>query len=167
MIDYFKEILSSQFEASLAMLSECIEICPAEAWEEKVGNNAFWFVAYHTLCYVDLYLSPSNDAFQRREFHNREGDNAFLPPEGVTFSRQQTSDYLAACRRKAAEMFAAETVESLQRESGFPWVPFTRGELHLYNLRHVQHHTGQLTAFLRKRGLQPAWVGSGRRASQS
>lgn len=37
-------------------------------------------------------------------------------------------------------------------------VTAARGELHLYNLRHVQHHTGQLSAYLRRIGQVPRWV---------
>lgn len=44
----------------------------------------------------------------------------------------------------------AETPDSLAAPSGFSWRPFSRGELHLYNLRHIQHHTGALSAYLRR-----------------
>jgi hypothetical protein len=37
----------------------------------------------------------------------------------------------------------------LDAASGFDWLPFNRFELHLYNMRHLQHHTGQLTERLR------------------
>jgi hypothetical protein len=49
------------------------------------------------------------------------------------------------------ETLASETRESLERESGFRWLPFSRSELHVYNIRHVQHHTGQLSAYVRGR----------------
>jgi hypothetical protein len=161
MFEYFKQIVTAQFEASLCMLGDCLEKCPADHWQAKVGNNEFWFVAYHALCYVDLYLSPSDDEFQLREFHTQDEEQPFIPAEGVVFSKEQIAGYLAICRPKAVETLAAETNESLQRESGFPWLPFTRGELHIYNLRHVQHHTGQLSASLRRVGVEPRWVGSG------
>ncbi|MEQ8789186.1 MAG: DinB family protein [Pirellulaceae bacterium] len=161
MIDYLKQIVAAQFEASLCMLNDCVQKCPAESWPQPVGSRAFWFVAYHALCYTDLYLSPSDDEFELRDFHTPEDDQPFIPAAGIVFSQQLISDYLAICRRKAGETLAAETDQSLRRESGFPWLPFTRGELHLYNLRHLQHHTGQLSAVLRRLGLEPRWVGSG------
>ena len=64
--------------------------------------------------------------------------------------KDETLAYLALCRQKALETLASETPETLQRRSGFSWLPVSRGELHLYNLRHVQHHTGQLSAYLRR-----------------
>ena len=45
---------------------------------------------------------------------------------------------------------ACVTPASFQNESGFSRLPFSRGELHLYNIRHVQHHVGQLSAYLRR-----------------
>jgi hypothetical protein len=64
--------------------------------------------------------------------------------------RDETLAYLAACRQKLLETIGSETPESLQGASGFSRLPFSRGELHLYNIRHVQHHTGQLSAYLRR-----------------
>jgi hypothetical protein len=65
-------------------------------------------------------------------------------------TKEESLSYVPICRQKLLETFAAETSESLQGSSGFHWLPFSRGELHLYNLRHVQHHTGQLSAYLRR-----------------
>ncbi len=63
---------------------------------------------------------------------------------------------------------AAETPESLAGPSGFPWYEITRGEFHLNNIRHIQHHTGALYAYLRrvdKSFQEPVnplpWIGSG------
>lgn len=38
MTEYFKQILTSQFEASLAMLNQCIEHCPQQHWEGKIAS---------------------------------------------------------------------------------------------------------------------------------
>ena len=34
-------------------------------WDAPIAKYPFWMVAYHTLCYVDCYLSPDNAAFER------------------------------------------------------------------------------------------------------
>ena len=60
-------------------------------------------------------------------------------------------------------MLDAETEGSLGGPSGFARRAFSRLEMHLYNLRHIQHHTGQLSAFLRRAGVDTRWVGAGRR----
>jgi uncharacterized damage-inducible protein DinB len=46
-------------------------------------------------------------------------------------------------------------------------VDLSRGELHIYNIRHVQHHAGQMSAYLRRVDGALAdpkalpWVGTG------
>lgn len=150
MIEYLKTILTGQFEAALCMLDECIRKCPPEHWEGRIANDMFRQVAYHTLFFVDLYLSPSEAAFQLRDCHHRGGDERSNIAVSSGLTKDDTLAYLVICRRKMLETLASETLESLQRESGFSWLPFTRGELHLANIRHVQHHTGQLSAYLRR-----------------
>jgi uncharacterized damage-inducible protein DinB len=150
MIDYFKIILTGQFEAALCMLNDCIRKCPAEHWEGKIANDTFRQIAYHTLFFVDLYLSPSEAAFELRECHHQGGDERSSTEASVALPQHETLAYLAICRQKMLQTLAAETSESLERDSGFSWLPFTRGELHLSNIRHVQHHTGQLSAYLRR-----------------
>ena len=100
-----------------------------------------------------------------RDFHHRGGDER-LPGACAGLDKDETLAYVSICRQKMLETLAAETAESLQGPSGFSHRPSTRGELHLYNLRHVQHHTGQLSAYLRR--VDPSlslralpWIGAG------
>jgi hypothetical protein len=167
MTDYIKSILTGQFEAALCMLHNCIRACPPEHWEGKIANGTFRWVAYHTLFWVDLYLSPGDEAaFELRELHQRGGDER-EPFACLGLSKEETLEYIEICRQKLLKTLAAETAESLQAPCAIPWRKFSRGELHIYNLRHVQHHSGQLSAFLRR--VDPAladhkalpWVGSG------
>lgn len=161
MIELLRTTLTGQFEASLSMLNDCIQKCPPEHWDGKIAKYAFWHVTYHTLCYADLYLSPGEKSFPFREIHPRGWSEFKDEYPSRRFEQRELSDYLAVCRRKAVETIAAETPESLSGESGFSWLPFSRAEAHLYNIRHVQHHAGQLSASLRKIGAEPRWVSTG------
>ena len=163
---YLKAILTSQIEAALCMLTECIQKCPVEHWEGKIGNDTFRQVAYHTLFWLDLYLSANADAFKLRELHSRGGDDRSDSGPSTGLSKDESLAYSAICRQKLLATLAAETPESLQGPSGFHWLPFSRGEAHLYNLRHVQHHTGQLSAYLRRivQDGEQWWVKSGWRS---
>lgn len=149
MIEYVKKILTGQFEASLCMMNQCVEACQPEHWEGKIASDTFRQIAYHTLFAADLYLSPNEEAFKPREFHQQGGDDR-NPTVSVGLTKDETLSYLAICREKAIETLASETPQSLQGPSGFSWRQFSRGELHVYNIRHVQHHTGQLSAYLRR-----------------
>jgi hypothetical protein len=62
-------MLAGQFEASLCMMNDRIRKCPPQHWDGKIARYAFWHVAYHTLCFVDLYLSPDEASFQFRDIH--------------------------------------------------------------------------------------------------
>ena len=168
MIEYVRTSLTGQFEASLCMLNDCIAKCPPQHWEDRIANDTFRQVAYHTVFYVDLYLSPSDAAFCLRALHQRGGDERTIDTPSTGLTKDETLDYLTVCRHKALETLALETPESLRRESGFSWLPFSRGELHLYNIRHVQHHTGQLSVFLRRivKDDERWWIRTGWRERQ-
>ena len=49
-------------------------------------------------------------------------------------------------------------VEITRKPSGFSWIKGARAETYFYNLRHLSHHVGQLTAFLWKHGCEVSWV---------
>ncbi len=166
MIEVLRQSLLSQFEAALCMLQQCLAACPSEHWEGKVANDSFQQVAYHTLFFTDFYLSSGEEAFRLHQLHERGGDE-----RGETLSpgleRTDAIEYVGICRQKVREALARETEATLAGPSGFTRRACTRTELYLYNLRHLQHHTGQLSAYLRRvdessrdpRSLP--WVGHG------
>jgi uncharacterized damage-inducible protein DinB len=149
MAEHLNQILVNQFEAALRMLKGCIEACPADHWEAKIANDTFRQIAYHTLFFVDLYLSPTEESFQLRELNQRGGDERG-EELSAGLSKVETLEYLRLCRQKMLETLAVETADSLAGPSGFSYKKFTRAELYVYNIRHVQHHTGALSAHLRR-----------------
>jgi hypothetical protein len=162
MLDQFKHITAAQFEASLSMLNECIQQCPSDHWDGLIAKYPFWMVAYHTLCFADFYLSPSES-----QFHPQQTPDG-LHPRGMNelndeypsrrFSQTELLGYITICRRKLREALDTETPQTLAGESGFPRLKFSRAELYLHNMRHVQHHTGQLGAYLRRAGVDTRWT---------
>ncbi len=166
MSDHVTKMLAGQFEAALCMFNQCIQACPPEHWEGKIANDSFRQIAYHTLFYVDYYLSASDAAFQLRDLHQRGGDERG-PTLSPGLSKDETLAYAAICRQKLSAALAAETAESLAGPCGIANRPFSRGELYIYAIRHVQHHAGQMSAYLRKTDPPRAdpqafpWVRSG------
>ncbi len=49
-----KEILWKQFGAAIDMLENALVACPNELWNT---TSEFWYIAYHTLFYLDYYLT--------------------------------------------------------------------------------------------------------------
>jgi hypothetical protein len=166
MTDLLKTILRGQYEASLLMLQRCVRECPDDHWEGKIANDSFRQIAYHTLFYTDLYLEPSEHAFTLRDLNHRGGDERG-PTLSAGLSKDDTLSYAEVCLKKVPESLDRETPDSLQGPSGFSWRRISRAEMHIYNIRHIQHHTGQFSAYLRR--VDPAikgnlkalpWVGS-------
>jgi uncharacterized damage-inducible protein DinB len=162
-IDVVRPALIGQFEAALCMLNDCARKCPVDHWDGRIANDTFRQVIYHTVYFTDLYLSPGEAAFSPRDYHERGGDERSGTTPGAGLSKEETLAYIATCRQKAAETLAAETAESMQAGSGFSRLPFSRLELHVYNIRHMQHHAGQLSAYLRRivEDGERWWVRSG------
>ena len=161
MIESTRKALIRQYEASLAMLRDCLEKCPAEHWEGPIAKYPFWCVAYHTLCYADLYLSPRKEAWTPRAIHPRGYQELLDEYPSRRFEKEELLEYADFCHVKVFESIGAETEATLAGESGFHWYKVPRLEMHFINIRHIQHHTGQLSAFLRRLSVQPRWFGSG------
>jgi hypothetical protein len=156
--------LKRQYAASLAMLEEVIEVCPEHVWLATGSRNHFWHIVYHVLFYTHLYLHRSEREFRPLELHQPAarllgGDRGKMTGEQKVlnpYSKKQMLDYLAFCR---AEIGAKVPTDDLGAESGFDWLPMNRFELHLYNIRHMQHHCGQLADRLRNAAdIGVAWV---------
>lgn len=161
MIEPVKAALTAQFEAALWMLKDCLAKCPDEHWDGKIAHYPFWNVAYHVLCFADLYLSPREQEWKPRAIHPTGMKELSEEFPSRRFERAELLEYVDFCRAKALEQFRGETAESLAGGSGFDWYKVNRLEMHLINLRHIQHHTGQLSAFLRRLTIDAKWCGSG------
>jgi hypothetical protein len=166
MVELIQQAIRSQFEASLSMVKICVESCKPQFWEGKIANDSFKQVAYHTLFYADLYLSCDESSMESRDFHKRGGDERGADLS-AGLSREDTLAYIPVCRQKAIEIIGAETQQSLEGPSGFSWRKTSRLELHIYNIRHIQHHIGAMSAYLRRvdESLRDpkaiGWVGQG------
>jgi len=159
-MDAWKDALQSQFAAAIAMLENAMDACPDALWDDRSRQPEFWYVAYHTLFYLDLYLSPSLDGFiPPPPFTLDETDPAgVLPPHPYT--KDELRAYLRHGREKARAVIAALTDESARERWRYgQWLEGPAIEVMLDNLRHVQHHTAQLNLILRQEtDSAPRWV---------
>jgi hypothetical protein len=163
-----KQLLINQFEAALCTLEMCIVRCPDAAWDGRVGKLMFCQVAFHTLFYTDFYLGLNEESFRRQPFHLansdlfRDYEELLDRPQVLLYDKPGVKAYLEYCRNKAADAISVETADSLVAPCDFPRRNMTRAELHVYNIRHIQHHAAQLSLRLRLDfGENIPWVGSG------
>ena len=160
-------ILWGQFGAAIDMLENAIIACPDELWSgrstrpEWNSRNVvgFWCVAYHTLFYLDLLLSGRVEGFAPPPpFNLSELDPAGLLPERP-YTKHELRTYLQHCRKKGRETIAALNEDAAQRPCRWGSLDLSFAELLLYNMRHVQHHAGQLNLLLRQNiDSTPHWV---------
>ncbi len=66
----YKKMFWRQFGAAIDMFADTLRNCPDELWEMKLwqdqpdqwvaaGFSTFWYLGYHTLFWLDLYLGTS------------------------------------------------------------------------------------------------------------
>ena len=160
-MDFWRSVIGRQFHAAIDMLGNAMEACPDTVWFDP-GQHAFWYLAFHTLFFVDLYLSEEDES----RFHPPPPFGLTEFQEGVlperAYSKEELHAYLRYCRKKLDAVIAAMTVTWVANACPFSFREMSNGELLLYNMRHVQHHAAQLNMLLRqKTGSAPAWVSKG------
>ncbi|HZC04810.1 MAG TPA: DinB family protein [Ktedonobacterales bacterium] len=167
----WRTVLWPQFGAAIDMLDNALIACPDALWRQPVWHDLsdpslsaeFWYVAYHALFWLDLYVSGSADGFAPPEPIGLEE----IDPVGVVSERPYTKaelrTYLAYAREKCRTTIDALSDEQARRPIDFGWA---RGrdvsyvELQLYNMRHVQEHAAQLSLLLGQNAIPtgPSWI---------
>lgn len=157
-------MLWNQFGASVDMLENAMRACPNELWSDHSQRPEFWYVAFHTLFFLDLYLTGTTEGFAPPPpFTLDELDPAGILPER-SFTKEELLNYLVHGREKCRTTIAQLTEEHSRRRCTFPWGEVSFEELLLYNLRHVQHHAAQLNLILRQQiDDAPGWVATTKR----
>jgi hypothetical protein len=159
----WKEIIWQQFGAAIDMLENAMIACPDKVWSDPdtrvSGKPEFWYIAYHTLFWLDFYLSDSVEKFTPpAPFKLDELDPAGLLPERV-YTKKELQIYLEHGRKKCRATIEALTDEKARQRFKFGRIDLSFAELLLYNMRHVQHHAAQLNLILRQTiDSAPRWV---------
>jgi len=146
---HLKTSLWLQFGAAIDTLDDAIGLCPDELWtavvwddEDDARYGQFWYIATHTLVWLDLYLTGSAEGFAPPPPFIRGA----LPDQPYT--KAQVRAYLVHCRAKCRATIEGLTDERARQRCRFSWMEPTFLELQLYCMRHVMEHAGQLGYFL-------------------
>ncbi|HEY1012845.1 MAG TPA: DinB family protein [Herpetosiphonaceae bacterium] len=158
-----QDMLWRQFDTALDALGAALRACPDALWQEQLwpdepgqfvaaGFASFWYLGYHTLFWLDVYLTGTEEGFAPPApfalVEMEEGES--LPR---VYGRDELLGYLALGRSRCAATISALTPEAALRPCAFAWGELPFGELLLYNLRHVQEHAAHLHMFLGQRRL--------------
>lgn len=155
----WRESLWQQFGAAIGILENVLLACPDELWSDRSQQTEFWYTVYHTLFWLDLYLSGSVEGFAPpAPFTLDELDPAGLLPERV-YTKDELQNYLDYGRQKCRTALEALTDEQAGQQCRFSWGEVSFLELLLYNMRHVQEYASQLGLILgQKTDAAPGWV---------
>ena len=169
----WKTIIWQQFGAAIDTLDDVLRACPDDLWHARLWDNPserpeyaqVWYRVYHTLFWLDLYLTGAEEGFAPpAPFSLVEMQEDDLPERSYTKGELQA--YLAYCRRKCQATIEALTDETAQRRCQFAWGDVSFVELQLYNMRHVQEHAAQLSLLLGQKGVSTTdWVPTGRNSA--
>jgi hypothetical protein len=168
-----------QFGAAIDMLENALGACPTSLWRERLWSDPpdrpqppfgeFWYIAYHTLYWLDLYLSSVADSpsgvTPPSPFPAPALDADDEPPERP-YAKDELLAYLAYTKQKCRRTMDTLTGERARAPYEFPWEkgqgrPISSLELMMYTMRHVQEHAAQLSLFLGQHGIPDAdldWV---------
>jgi hypothetical protein len=145
--------------ASIDMLENAIRACPENVWSDRAREPQCWYLAYHTLFWLDFYSSATKEGFvPPKPFSLTEMDPAGVLPERV-YTKDELLTYLNHGRDKCRAAISAVTEQGASA-SAAPVRPDVGAlELFLYNMRHVQHAAAQLNLVLRQETASaPRWV---------
>jgi hypothetical protein len=155
----WRALIWPQFGAAIEMLENAMHACPDRLWSDRSQRPEFWYLVYHTLFFLDLYLSDSVEGFAPpAPFTLAELDPAGVLPERP-YTKDELQAYLDYGRNKCRARLQGLSEEKARERCGFAWVDGSVAELFLYNMRHVQHHAAQLNLILRQQmDSAPRWV---------
>lgn len=166
MNSFWTTIIWSQFGAAIDTLDDVLRDCPDDLWHAQLWENPsdqpeyaqFWYRAYHALFWLDLYLTGAEEGFAPpTPFALIEMAEDDLPERPYT--KDELRVYLQYGRRMCQATIEALTDETAQRRCRFSWGEVSFAELLLYNMRHVQDTTAQLSLLLGQNGVSVTdWV---------
>jgi hypothetical protein len=167
MLAHWQQTLWRQFGAAIDMLENAIVACPDNLWSapaKRPGRPEYWYIAYHTIFFLDFYLSGTDKGFAPpAPFTLSELDPSGLLPERV-YSKDELLNYLDHGRNKCRAAIDALTEETAHRRCDFERPEVTVAELLLYTMRHIQHHAAQLNLILADTtDSSPRWVAKTKR----
>jgi hypothetical protein len=166
-LDPLQKSIKCQYLAALETLKKVVDGAPdAFLFADRSDGVPPWQVAVHAYWFTGLYLSQDWPSYVPSSVHRAE--NHLWSP--IPWENNRAPEWAAAATRAELQQMDQLLRDSLDERitiiplyaaSGFPWIPTSRLEVHIYNVRHLQHHAAQLISRLRRfNGGEVAWMKS-------
>src|SRR6185437_11658844 len=152
-----KNEIVSQLRSSLKMLINTIRKCPEDIWTDDANGNPYWRIVYHSLHYTSLYMAQGVSSFipwtKHIKNYNRLGlfteDNKPIVITTI-YTKDEMVTYAEAILNNCESLI---NDSSMNEPAGYEWLPMNTFEKHIYRIRHLQHHIGQLIEKLHAAGI--------------
>ena len=170
----FKDCLCKNFLAAIDMFKNIISLCPDRLWEQ---DKKFFYLTYHTAIFLDYHLSnPVKEFYPILAYTIYNAGN--LPRQAIDdvipdkfYTKEELLNYIFIIRKKCQNLIAHVSDERLEKR----WINDDEMNIHglcpslvsnynlleilFYNLRHLQHHAGQLNLLLRQNSnIAADWI---------
>ena len=124
--------LWQQFGAAIDTLENALVSCPLSLWNERLWSDSsappvpvefsqFWNITFHTIFWLDLYLSGSLVGFAPPTPFSLEDLEDLERP----YTKDELHAYLTYTRTKCHTTIATLTPEKAGQLCEFPWAPAT------------------------------------------
>jgi hypothetical protein len=161
-----KKSYSRQLGATFKMLEYTIDKANETTWTARINNMPFWQICYHVLWFTDFYFHANQATFQPQSFDMEGIHNYWIKPDSQMIENQKhpisKSNMKAYCkyvRQKANQFIQGINGTYFTTPSPFEWHGFPKIDLVDYNLRHLQHHVGQLDIIVRRdQNIGNPWI---------
>ena len=144
-----KKVLQSQYDKCFHIFQETIKNYDKEIWfDEKNYKTPAWQITYHAIFYANIYCSPTEKDivhwqkeikhyrdFKKMDEYRKNGE--VIEPYSIT----DMGEYLEFLKDKVPMYL--DSINPEERCWPF-WYDESQLEFHINNLRHIQHHLGEI-----------------------
>lgn len=132
------DVLKGQFEPTLEMLTRLVEECPDELWFDRQTN--YWKHIFHAITGIQFWFRQGSEAF-----HIPNLNKDITPDLDKECTEDPTKAEMGAYVQEMIEK-ARSFTEALNDQSIFEpcdvYNEFTKADVILMQIRHIQHHVG-------------------------
>jgi len=161
-----KKSYTRQIGAAFKMLEHVIDNANDKTWTARINNMPFWQICYHVLWFTDFYFHADQATFQPQGFDMEGIHNYWIKPDSQMIENQKRpisksnmKTYCTYAKQKANHFIESIDESYFTTPSPFEWHGFPKIDLVDYNLRHLQHHVGQLDIILRReQNIGNPWI---------
>jgi len=149
--------VQDHFTRAWNMLAEMIDNIPDQEWTK--GDMVPAQHVVHVIVGANVFVGDiALDQWDPTEFLGTEaragGPWNFSPEE--LWSKEVALSKLAEMRETVEQLLAKlDDASLLEPERVHPWTGQTRMGKMIYGLRHIQHHLGEISGELKRRGFRP------------